>query len=197
MEERGIPFEAIPKETIIIGHKKRGKKWVPIIKAFLHEGRAIFWCVWCVSFHSHEPDEGFRVSQCYSPDSPLYKTEYYIKVVTSIAQIYPPPIILRELEGKTAKVPKDLAKMIGKTVRVRYVKEGEEKITFAGEGQILFARCYFYTLMPDGKVYLLPLPQHEGDRIEVFEDGEWKVWREIPAKRPLKIAKGATILLPK
>lgn len=87
--------------------------------------------------------------------------------------------------------------MIGKTVRVRYVKEGEEKITFAGEGQILFARCYFYTLMPDGKVYLLPLPQHEGDRIEVFEDGEWKVWREIPAKRPLKIAKGATILLPK
>jgi len=106
-------------------------------------------------------------------------------------------IMLRELEGERAIVPKKLSELIGKTVRVRYVRERDKKITLVGEGQVIFARCYFYTLMPDGEVYLLPLPQHAGDRIEVFENGEWKVWKEIPAKKPLKIAKDAIILLPK
>jgi len=88
-----------------------------------------------------------------------------------------------------------IEELIGKRVRVRYANYG--RINFIGEGEVVWARDRMIRVrMPDGKYYWLPLPHHRGDRIEVLESGKWKVWMEIPAKRQLKIKRGAIILLP-
>jgi len=85
--------------------------------------------------------------------------------------------------------------LIGKRVRIRYAKFG--RVNFVGEGVVVWVDKHNIRVhMPDGRYYWLPYPRHKGDRIEVFKDGEWKVWKEIPAKKTLRIAKGAEILLP-
>jgi len=184
----GIPLKYIPKETIIIGLKKWGGKRIPIIKAFLHKGQALFWCVWCKRFHCHGPVEGPRVSHCYSPDSPLYDTEYYIKVVEKVVREH--HIMMQEERER------DVYGLIGKRVRVRSVRYG--KVESILEGIVSnYEEGKLHIRMPDGSMFFIPFPKRKGERIEVWERGEWKVWKEIPAKKPLKIAKDTIILLPK
>ena len=68
----------IPKETIILGYKNG----IPVIKTFLKNNRAVFWCEYCKTYHYHGPMNGYRVAHCISENSPFHRTGYIIVIAT-------------------------------------------------------------------------------------------------------------------
>ena len=69
-------INGIPRETIILGYKNG----IPIIKAFLKDNQAVFWCKYCKRFHYHGPMDGHRVAHCTTKDSPFHERGYILKV---------------------------------------------------------------------------------------------------------------------
>ena len=69
-------INGIPKKTVILSCKNG----IPIIQAYLHNNRAVFWCEYCKTYHYHGPMDGHRVAHCISEDSPFNRTGYILKI---------------------------------------------------------------------------------------------------------------------
>jgi len=77
---------------------------------------------------------------------------------------------------------KRYSQLIGKRVRVRIAKFGQ--ISMEEEGIVEGVSSNDLLIRKDdGTSVLVFKPHHRGDRIEVFENGKWKVWKEIPSKK--------------